>query len=109
MKCSEIKSKPILIRYGEKAILMGERIRKMKETHTVDFIPTPAVFDDLPDKPTKSMEYDITKQPCNDPFDLAEKLGEVAREAVERAASKQGDKGTPSQTEGAQHTERSEV
>lgn len=86
MKCSEIKSKPIPTRYGEKAILMGERIRKMKETHTVDFIPTPAVFDDLPDKPTKSMEYDITKQPCNDPFDLAEQLGDVARKAVERQA-----------------------
>lgn len=60
---------------------IGERIRHMRDTGVMDFIPTPACYDDEPNHPSKSMDVDPSKQLHQEPFDVAERIGKYAFKA----------------------------
>lgn len=68
-------------------VSMGSRIRHMRETGVMDYIPTPPCYDDAPNHPSKSMEVDPTKQAFVDPFEAAESLGKAARKVIEDRAA----------------------
>lgn len=89
-------------------IRLSERLRNYKELGVENALRSPEIYDDLANEPTDNMVPDPLKQPCIDPWELADTMydGFAKADALAKA-SQQAD--GQQKAEGAEHTEQGEV